>query len=83
MNTPRQAFGALVRDHGPDLPLDIGVALIAADEQPGVDVAEQLVKLDELAERVTLREDAPLFESVARLHMCLSAFLRCLSRHFL
>jgi regulator of sirC expression with transglutaminase-like and TPR domain len=69
--TPIQALGDLVRDHGRQLPLDLGLAMIAADEQPGLDIAQQIRALDELALRIHLRDGAPLFESIARLHMAL------------
>ena len=44
---------------------------VASDEQAGLEIAGQLNDLDALAERISLRADAPLFESIARLHMTL------------
>lgn len=48
-------------------PLDLAVALLAADEQPGLDPELVLGGLDRLAAGLRLREGAPLFDSLARL----------------
>jgi regulator of sirC expression with transglutaminase-like and TPR domain len=45
--------------------------MIASDEQPGLDITPQIRALDTLAEQITLRDGAPLFESIARLHVAL------------
>ena len=70
-STSRQALQELVRDHGRTFPLDLAVACVASDEQAGLEIAGPLNDLDALAERISLRADAPLFESIARLHMTL------------
>ena len=70
-STSRQILQELVRDHGRTFPLDLAVACVAADEQVGLEIAGQLTELDSLASRISLRTDAPLFESIARLHMAL------------
>lgn len=70
-STSRQILQELVRDHGRTFPLDLAVACVAADEQVGLEIAGQLTELDSLASRISLRTDAPLFESIARIHMAL------------
>ena len=70
-DTPRQTLTDLFRDHGQDLPLGLSVALIAADERPEVEVDGLLRRLDDLAAEIPIRGGAPLFESIARLHMSL------------
>lgn len=49
MTAATERFAALVRGPEPDLPLDEAALLVAAHAHPGLDVAAQLRRLDELA----------------------------------
>ena len=51
---------------GDDFPLDEAALMVALDERPDVDVGEARQLLDRLADRIHLRPDTPLQESVAR-----------------
>lgn len=68
-------FADLVDRAGPDIPLDRAAALIAADEQPGLDPQGVLDGLDALARRVSIPPDAAPVEQVARLNHLL--FTEC------
>lgn len=62
----RQALAALlVAD---EQPLDLAVALIAADEQRDRDPAEMLAELDRIAAGVRIPEGAGVFDGLARLN---------------
>jgi regulator of sirC expression with transglutaminase-like and TPR domain len=62
------AFSALVATYGDDLPLDRAAALLAADEQPGVDPDAIVAALDELARGARLPRGVDAFQAVARLN---------------
>ena len=64
----RDALARLVSDHGDDLPLDQGVALVAAEERPGLSPEAPLDALDRLASKVGRRPGASLFVQVANLN---------------
>lgn len=64
----RQAFAALVAAHGPEVPLDRGMALIAAEEGDEVDPERLIDELDGFARGVYLPPEAPVHEVVARLN---------------
>lgn len=61
-------FDALIRDSGPDLPLDRAAALLAAAEQDGVDAESILTSLDDLAAPLRIPAGASRFEAVARIN---------------
>src|SRR5262245_21515756 len=52
--SPRDELLALVAQYGDRLPLDRAAALLAAEEQPGVEVSAILASLDELARGLRL-----------------------------
>ncbi|MCO4773111.1 MAG: tetratricopeptide repeat protein [Deltaproteobacteria bacterium] len=58
----------LIENHPTDLPLDRAVALLAAEEQPGVDADSVLTALDELAAPLHIAAGASPFEAIARLN---------------
>lgn len=64
----RASLAQLVADHGDDVPLDRGVALIAAEERPGLSPDEPVAALDRLASRVSRRPGATVFVQVANLN---------------
>jgi regulator of sirC expression with transglutaminase-like and TPR domain len=64
----RDTLAQLVADHGEDLPLDKGVALVAAEERPGLSPSEPVEALDRLASRVSRRPGASPFVQVANLN---------------
>jgi len=72
---PAGSFADLVDRAGPDVPLDRAAAVLAAEEQPGVDPGSVLTALDDLAARVRIPAGAPLVERVARLNHLL--FTEC------
>lgn len=49
IDDPTSRFRHLVAAHGPELPLDDAALLIAAHALPGLDLAEQRARLDEIA----------------------------------
>jgi regulator of sirC expression with transglutaminase-like and TPR domain len=63
----RAAFATLVGQHGRDVPLDQGAALIAAEECPGLDPSSAVAALDALAADVQVPADASVYEQVARI----------------
>ena len=73
--TPPDSFAELVARAGPDVPLDLAVALIASEEQSGVASRDVLEALDALALRLRIPSGAPLVEQVARLNHLL--FTEC------
>jgi regulator of sirC expression with transglutaminase-like and TPR domain len=64
----REALAGLVADHGDTLPLDRGVALVAAEERPGLAPEAPVEALDRLAGRVGRRPGASPFVQVANLN---------------
>ena len=58
----------LIRAHPDDLPLDHAVALLAAEEQPGVDPDDILRALDDLAAPIHVADGTSPFEAIARLN---------------
>ncbi len=64
----RAAFAALVRVDGDDLDLAQAAALVAAEEQPGVDAAEVVGALDGLATGLFIPPDDDIVVKVARLN---------------
>lgn len=68
LNPHRRALARLVADHGEDLPLDRATALLAAEEQPGLDPAAPVRALDALADAMRARPSADVFVQVAALN---------------
>lgn len=68
LNPHRRQLERLVREHGDALPLDQAAALLAAEEQPGLDPAAPLRTLDELARGMVRRPAADLVVQVAALN---------------
>jgi len=66
--SPNRALLALLRAHGDAPPLDRAVALIAADEQPGLVPEDVLAQLDQLAAGLRLPPLCEPVQTVARLH---------------
>ncbi len=64
----RRQLARLVREHGDALPLDQATALLAAEEQPGLDPAAPLRALDQLADELGRRPSSELFVQVAALN---------------
>ncbi len=62
------SFAELLTAHPTSLPLDQGVALLAAEEQEGVTVSEVLRGLDDVARGLHIPERAGTVEAVARLN---------------
>jgi len=62
------SFSALIERCGEDLPLELGAAYVAAEEQPGIDPFAILAELDSLGQRLRLPPGAGLVERVARLN---------------
>ncbi len=71
MTTARSQLAALARDHGDDIPVARGAALIAAMEHPGQSAEVALDQLQALADRVSLNDEMPIFEVAARLNSLL------------
>ena len=67
----RARLEVLAECHEDRIPLDIAAALIAAEEQPGVDPDEVVAALDRLGAGLRLRYGAPLSEDLARLNLYL------------
>ncbi|HSS09792.1 MAG TPA: transglutaminase-like domain-containing protein [Acidimicrobiales bacterium] len=61
--TPTDRFAALVRGPEAQLPLDEAALLVAAHAEPGLDVGEQMARLDEVAARC----DEPTMDAVRAL----------------
>ncbi|RME22516.1 MAG: hypothetical protein D6798_15625 [Deltaproteobacteria bacterium] len=64
----RSAFAALVTGDGDDFDLGRAAALVAAEERPGVDAAEVVGQLDELAAELYIPPDDDIVVKVARLN---------------
>jgi regulator of sirC expression with transglutaminase-like and TPR domain len=66
-----EVYAQLVREYGDHLPLDRACALLAAEEQPGLDPDEPLRELDRLAASVHIPRSAETVEQIARLNQAL------------
>lgn len=62
------SLAALLGEYGDHIPLDLGPASLAAEEQTGAEIEDMLFELDDLASGLHINPDEPVITQVARLN---------------